>query len=137
MKVEPEPKTVRLRIRNVALAIVGALLVVVAVPLLVLRALGPGTTAPFVDARGNTLSGSIAELTDVPLAGLPQFVLMRGRDTANPVLLLLHRGPGDPQAPQSGYNNAALEDHFIVVNWDQRGAGRSYSDSSPEETMTI
>jgi pimeloyl-ACP methyl ester carboxylesterase len=137
MKVEPEPKTVRLRLRNVALAIVGALLVVVAVPLLVLWALGPGTTAPFVDARGNTLSGSIAEQTDVPLGGLPQFVLMRGRDTANPVLLLLHGGPSDPQAPQSGDYNAALEDHFIVVNWDQRGAGRSYSDSSPEETMTI
>jgi len=103
--VEPEPKTVRLRMRNVALAIVGALLVAVAVPLLVLWSLSPGTTAPFVNARGNTLSGSIAEVTDVRLGGLPQFVLIRGRDTANPVLLLLHGGPGDPQAPQSGYYN--------------------------------
>ena len=133
----PESKTARRRIRNVVLTIVGALLVIVAVPLLVLWVLSPGTTAPFLDARGNVLSGSIAEITDVPLGGLPQFVLIRGRDTTNPVLLLLHGGPGDPQAPHSGYYNAALEEFFIVVNWDQRGAGRSYSDSIPEETMTI
>jgi pimeloyl-ACP methyl ester carboxylesterase len=62
---------------------------------------------------------------------------MRGRDTANPVLLLLHGGPGDPQAPQFRHYNAALEDDFIVVHWDQRGAGRSYSDSIPDATMTV
>lgn len=137
MITEASSEIVRRRIRHVVIAIVGALLVIVVVPLLVLWVWSPGTTAPFLDARGNVLSGSIAELTDVPLGGLPQFVLMRGRDTTNPVLLLLHGGPGDPQAPHSSYYNAALEEFFIVVNWDQRGAGRSYSDSIPEETMTI
>jgi pimeloyl-ACP methyl ester carboxylesterase len=33
--------------------------------------------------------------------------------------------------------NAALEEDFVVVQWDQRGAGKSYSSSIPETSMTI
>ena len=42
----------------------------------------------------------------------------------------------DPQTAFFGRYNAALEEDFVVVHWDQRGAGRSYSDSIPVETMT-
>jgi pimeloyl-ACP methyl ester carboxylesterase len=97
----------------------------------------PGTTSPILDEHGEERVGSVAEIVDVPLGGVSQFVLIRGRDRSNPVLLLLHGGPGDPAAAQFLAYNSALEDHFVVVHWDQRGAGASYSDAVPDETMTV
>ena len=128
------------RIRLVAFASVVALVSVVVAVALAIAALwiwSPGTTAPFLDEQGEEVVGSVAEIVDIPLGGLSQFVLIRGRNRSNPVLLLLHGGPGDPAAAHFGAYNASLEDHFIVVHWDQRGAGRSYSDSIPDETMTV
>ena len=115
----------------------GTLVAVIVLPLLALWLASPGTTAPFLDESGDELAGSIAESSELVLGGVSQFVLMRGKSTANPVLLLLHGGPGDPQAPLFHHYNRALDDHFIVVNWDQRGAGRSFHDSIPPETMTV
>ena len=63
--------------RKIAFASVGALFVIVVAPLVVLRLFRPGTTAPFLDAQGHVVSGSIAEMAEVRLSGLPQFVLMR------------------------------------------------------------
>ena len=89
-------------------------------------AMSPGATAPFSDSCGRVVAGSIAELSMLELGGVEQFVLIRGRSAKDPVLLLLHGGPGDAQTALFRYYNAALEDHFVVVNWDQRGAGRSF-----------
>jgi pimeloyl-ACP methyl ester carboxylesterase len=50
---------------------------------------------------------------------------------------MLHGGPGSPQMPMNLKYNRELEDHFIVVNWDQRGAGASYCNKMPEELLTI
>jgi len=33
--------------------------------------------------------------------------------------------------------NAPLEKHFTVVNWDQRGAGKSFDRTIPKSTMTV
>ncbi|MBF0288089.1 MAG: alpha/beta hydrolase [SAR324 cluster bacterium] len=99
--------------------------------------ISPGTTAPIKDDQGNPVPDSVAVIEFVELGGLKQFVLMRGRNVNNPVLLLLHGGPGTPQSPHFVYYNQELENHFVVVNWDQRGAGRSYSPNIPPESMTI
>ena len=125
------------RIRILAIACLGAPFAVLGAALLALWWVSPGTTAPIRDASGDTVPGSVAEIVHPTLGGVPQFVLIRARDTTHPVLLLLHGGPGDPQAPLFQHYNASLEDHFIIVNWDQRGAGRSYSDAIPPETMTV
>ena len=101
-----------------------------------LRAVSPGTTAPFLDSAGSVRPGSVADAAMIELGGVLQFVLIRGRDTAKPVLLFLHGGPGDAQAPMSRYYNAALEEHFVVVNWDQRGAGRSFSSDTDPASLT-
>ncbi|PKA17050.1 alpha/beta fold hydrolase [Leptospira haakeii] len=51
--------------------------------------------------------------------------------------MFLHGGPGTAQIFFSRKPQRKLEDHFIVVNWDQRGAGKSYSESIKESDMTI
>ena len=60
-----------------------------------------------------------------PIGGIEQYIRVRGRSRANPVLLVLHGGPGAPRGhrlPVAG----ALEAAFTVVHWDQRGSGNTY-----------
>lgn len=71
----------------------------------------------------------------IMLGGIAQTIFIRGRDRANPVLLFLHGGPGLPEMPFS-HVNAELERDFIVVHWDQRGAGKSYRPDIAPETMS-
>jgi pimeloyl-ACP methyl ester carboxylesterase len=95
----------------------------------------PGTTAPIVGSDGEPVSGSIAELTTVRIGGHDQALMIRGRSIENPVLLHLAGGPGgtDIGAMRA---DAALEQDFVVVTWDQRGTGKSYSALDPTETLT-
>ncbi|MCP4725479.1 MAG: alpha/beta hydrolase [bacterium] len=74
----------------------------------------------------------------VEVNGINQFVNIRGNDDTAPVLLMVHGGPGFSDMPfaLNGYYSK-LEEHFVVVNWDQRGTGKSFSTSIPEETMNI
>ena len=88
---------------------------------------------PAVSGTGN----SVSELKKIKIGGIDQWVLIRGQDSNNPVLLFLHGGPGSAQiAVASGYH-ALLEKEFLVVDWDQRGAGLSFSPKIPGQTMTV
>lgn len=80
---------------------------------------------------------SIASLEKVKLGGIDQWILIRGTDRSNPVLLFLHGGPGSPEMPMEHYFGTELEKHFVVVHWDQRGAGKSLSAKIPRESMNI
>lgn len=80
---------------------------------------------------------SIASLEIVELGGMEQWILIRGQDISSPVLLWLHGGPGAAQMPIARYFNTDLEEHFIVVHWDQRGAGKSKPSHFDESTMTF
>jgi pimeloyl-ACP methyl ester carboxylesterase len=88
------------------------------------------STPPIDTPRG------IAVLEQITLGGLKQWVLIRGDDTEKPLLLFLHGGPGMPAIPFE-HEMRELEESFIVVIWDQRGAGKSYSDNIPKESMNI
>lgn len=68
---------------------------------------------------------AIASLERLSLGGAEQTILLRGRDRRNPVLLSVHGGPGFGQLPLARHYSAELEKHFVVVHWDQRGAGAS------------
>ncbi len=96
-----------------------------------------GSTRPFADVDGRPLANSVADARFLRIGGVDQWVMVRGRDTANPLLILLHGGPGASSIAMHRSWNADLEDAFTVVYWDQRGAGRSYSKSIPPESMTI
>lgn len=77
---------------------------------------------------------SIAESKSVVLNGHAQFVMIRGANRTNPVLLHLHGGPGVSEIGGLRKYNKNLEKHFVVVYWDQRNAGKSFSeDFAPSE----
>ncbi len=80
---------------------------------------------------------SIASLEKVRIGGVDQWILIRGTDRSNPVLLFLHGGPGAAEMTTEHYFGPELEKHFVVVHWDQRGAGKSYSLKIPRESMNI
>jgi pimeloyl-ACP methyl ester carboxylesterase len=86
-----------------------------------------------------TSKTGIDALEKISLGGVEQWILIRGWDQSNPVLLFLHGGPGAPLFPRArriGFHTG-LEEKFVMVYWEQRGTGKSYSLSIPEESMTI
>jgi pimeloyl-ACP methyl ester carboxylesterase len=79
----------------------------------------------------------IDEGSYVTLGGIEQWITIRGRDRDNPVLLFLHGGPGDVTNPWTFALFAPWEKYFTVVQWDQRGAGRTLRKSGPGVAPTI
>lgn len=73
----------------------------------------------------------VREAGYVKIGGIEQWVEIRGRDRRNPALLFLHGGPGVPLGPVAYSLLADLEKDFVVVQWDQPGAGRTYGRSGP------
>lgn len=89
-------------------------------------------------ARTSVIYGPdpIAELIPAQIGGMTQWLLIRGEDRSNPILLWLHGGPGSAQMPIHAVT-AALERDFVVVRWDQRGAGKSNPADFDPATMTL
>src|SRR5215467_3068295 len=80
---------------------------------------------------------SIKRSEHLTLDGTKMYLLTRGADGSAPVLLWLHGGPGGAERPLFRYFNSELENHFIVVYWDQRGAGRSFDPKADPHRLTI
>jgi pimeloyl-ACP methyl ester carboxylesterase len=99
-------------------------------------ALPAGTPRIRVKGQAGQASG-IATLEKVSIGGCDQWVLERSEDVGNPVLLYLHGGPGTSQLTSNRRNTRQLEKYFTVVNWDQRGAGKSYRAISDTGKMNI
>jgi pimeloyl-ACP methyl ester carboxylesterase len=94
-------------------------------------------TQPFRDAKGRIIPGSIAVMETVPVGGISQSVWLRGISRSSAALVLLHGGPGASESALFRHYNPELEQHFLVVYWEQRGAGRSYHSDIPPRSMTI
>ncbi len=72
----------------------------------------------------------LQSLEQVMVGGSRQWILTRGYDQ-NPILLFLHGGPGSTEIATASCYQQNLEQHFLVINWDQRGAGKSYHSNDP------
>ncbi len=104
---------------------------------IVLYSLIPGFTSSIKDQHGNKLPDSIASLEKITLGRQRQWILIRGVKTTNPVILFLHGGPGTSDMGLLRKYMRELEQHFVVVTWDQRGAGKSFPAIHPKSSMNI
>jgi pimeloyl-ACP methyl ester carboxylesterase len=96
--------------------------------------LRPVSTSAFLDEAGRPLPQSIASMERWHINGVDQSVILRGRDRGSPLLVWVHGGPGISETGVVRRYNSALEDHFVVVLWDQRYAGRSLDPFGPKPT---
>jgi pimeloyl-ACP methyl ester carboxylesterase len=84
-----------------------------------------------------TSENGIDEARYVAVGGLEQWITIRGEDRKNPVLLFLHGGPGDATNPWGYAGFRSWLRSFTVVQWDQRGAGRTLGRNGPSLAPTI
>jgi pimeloyl-ACP methyl ester carboxylesterase len=100
------------------------------------HALPQGVAAQALPARAPE---PVNEEKFVRIGGIDQWVTIKGDDRKNPVVLFLHGGPGDAMSPFADAMFGGWEKNFTLVQWDQRGAGRTYGKSDPSiaPTMTI
>jgi pimeloyl-ACP methyl ester carboxylesterase len=125
------------KLLRIGLYILVGLVAIILILAAVLWIKSPGKADPFTNETGETLPGSISVIEKVKLGGLEQYLIIRGADTTKPVMLFLHGGPGSPELPFMKKLNRDIENDFIMVYWEQRGAGKSYSKDIPIESMNI
>ena len=73
----------------------------------------------------------IDEAKAVEIGGIKQWITVRGRDRRNPILLVIHGGPAAPDLPDRYLFEGPWTDYFTVVEWDQRGSGKTYELNDP------
>lgn len=94
-------------------------------------------SASAVIAEAQSPAARIDQTKFVSLGGIDQWISIRGDNRANPVLLVVHGGPGEAQWPQEEVFRP-WEKAFTVVQWDQRGAGHTfgkYGGKTPDVTL--
>jgi len=83
-------------------------------------------------------SHPIAQMMEVPINGWVHSILVRGEDRRNPLLIDIHGGPGMGNFHTAEALNL-LEQHFLTVKYDQRGAGKSchWFSGDLNDTLTV
>jgi len=96
----------------------------------------PSFTPKIRDGKFRVVGNSIAELSAIEIGGIEQTIMIRGVDKDKPIVLFLHGGPGYSFISYARQYQQDLEQNFVVVNWDQRGSGKSYSSDIDRLTMS-
>jgi proline iminopeptidase len=102
------------------------------VALLIVAACGPALRPP-------RPAVPIHEATFVRIGGIDQWITIRGADRDNPILLFVHGGPADAQSSLASVYEPYERD-FTFVQWDQRGAGKTYGanrDAPPDPDRVV
>lgn len=117
--------------------------VIAAIALLYLALAGPSAATPgetFAKTQKIVTADGIQKEEFVTIGDIRQWISVRGRHKNNPILLFLHGGPGFTVSPVSYHYMRDWEEYFTVVQWDQRGAGKTWQANDPaalRPTMTI
>lgn len=96
-----------------------------------------GRLEPYTDAAGRPVVGSISETRRLTFGGAPQWITLRGPSANAPILIWLSGGPGLDETFMLRRFNGALEQHYLVAYWVQRGAGRSFDGRLDPSAMRI
>ncbi|MEO6918641.1 MAG: alpha/beta hydrolase [Collimonas sp.] len=106
---------------------------------LVLATVAAGSSAKNPDGReivadlGKIVNPQgVQENYKVRIGGVEQWLYARGQDRDNPIILFIHGGPASPSAPTMWMYQRPIEEYFTVVNYDQRGAGKTYLEADPD-----
>jgi pimeloyl-ACP methyl ester carboxylesterase len=83
-------------------------------------------TSPGIDEKGY-----------VSIGGIPQWVTIKGRNRANPVVLFVHGGPGNPMSQYAEALYKDWEGDFTIVHWDQRGSGKTFEANQTSGELTM
>jgi proline iminopeptidase len=92
------------------------------------------------EERAITSPNGIESLEAMRIGGIDQWIEVRGQNAKNPILLFIHGGPGIAFIPMASAFQDPWEKYFTVVQWDQRGAGKTYESNSRElqrQTMNV
>jgi len=116
-------KMVFLKLAISALGIIAALAVVITIVFLAYRAMV--TNKLRREHRITSVQGIDEELI-LEVGGIRQYLYIRGQNIENPIILFLHGGPGGTMIPMLHTYQYLWENAYTVVNWDQRGTGKTY-----------
>lgn len=73
----------------------------------------------------------------ITIGRIEQYVQVRGQNAANPIIIVLHGGPGNNMAYYSYRWQANLEQDYTIIHWDQRGCGNTYYHNQEAEKPTF
>lgn len=97
-----------------------------------LFAKSPVQTVITKSSNDSVIKKQISEENFVSINGIEQWITIRG-ESSKPVILFIHGGPGSPISPYSDNLYKDLSKDFIIVQWDQRGTGKTYGRNAPVE----
>ena len=80
----------------------------------------------------HSLEYLIHEENYILINGIEQWVTIKG-ENSKPIVLFIHGGPGSPISPYSDILYKEWEKDFIIVQWDQRGTGKTFGRNAPKE----
>lgn len=87
----------------------------------------------FVSISAVNAQNPINKKEFITIGGIDQWITIKGEDLSKPVILFIHGGPGSTMTPYADNIFAGWEKDFVLVQWDQRGAGRTYGKNAPAE----
>ena len=125
------------KILKTLLYFISALALIFTLAITALWVKSPGVSETISDSDGNPVEGSISTIEKVTLGGQEQYIIIRGVDKSKPIMLFLHGGPGSPEVAFMKHYNPDIEDNYVMVYWEQRGAGKSFSKNIPPESMNL
>ncbi len=73
----------------------------------------------------------------VEIGGMKQWISLKGDNDRLPVLLFLHGGPGNSAMGYADKFTLELQKYFVVVQWDQRGSGKTARINSTDTALTV
>ncbi|WP_300674723.1 alpha/beta hydrolase [Soonwooa sp.] len=87
------------------------------------------------DLESNLPKINISE--SVIIGNSKQYINIKGNDEKNPILLILHGGPGKSLLPFAPDFTNKLMNDFLVVNWDQRNTGETLKLNKTENSIVL